>query len=164
MTDQEQTVVVGLGELQVTRDSSVILTCLGLGSCVSLCAYDPVSKVAGMVHIVLPLSNGRSGEPSPKYADAAIPMLLEEMNKHGALMRRLIVKMVGGAQMSTAPGIGSIFETGERNVKATKEILTESGITVKAADTGGTHGRTVRLFVDSGRVTVGTVGHSAREI
>ena len=117
-----------------------------------------------MAHIVLPSSNGRSGEPSPKYADAAIPMLLEQMSKHGALRHRLIVTMAGGAQMSMASGVGSIFETGERNVKATKEILTKSGVSLKAADTGGTHGRTVRLFVDSGRVTVGTVGHSAKEI
>ena len=83
---KEQTAAIGLGEMKVTKDDSVVLTCLGLGSCVGMAAYDPVSKVAGMAHIVLPRSDGRSGLPA-KFADTAIPALVDEMCKLDSLVK-----------------------------------------------------------------------------
>ena len=143
--------------MKVTKDDSVVLTCLGLGSCVGMAAYDPVSKVAGMAHIVLPRSDGRSGLPA-KFADTAIPALVDEMCKLGALQSRLVFKIAGGAHMSVSPGAGNLFKTGERNVEATKELLAKHGLRLVASDTGGSHGRTLCLSVGDGRVTVTTAG------
>ena len=123
------TAAIGLGEMKVTKDDSVVLTCLGLGSCVGMAAYDPVSKVAGMAHIVLPRSDGRSGLPA-KFADTAIPALVDEMCKLGALQSRLVVKIAGGTHMSGSPGAGSLFKTGERNVDYSWRPLTSVGVTV----------------------------------
>ena len=161
---QLETVIVGLGEMQVSKNSSVVLACLGLVSCIGVCAYDPVSKVAGMAHIVLPSSEGRDAGKSPKYADTAIPALVDEMCKIGANERRLIVKISGGAQMSTGAGSSDIFKTGERNAEATKATLSKHGIRLVSSELGGKHGRTVRLYVDSGRVSVATAGSASTDI
>ena len=164
MTDQPQTIVVEMGEMHVSRRTSAVLTCLGLGSCIGLCVYDPVAGVGGMAHIVLPSSSNGKGGPSPKFADAAVPFLLREMVRQGALERRLTAKIAGGAQMSTALGTNGIFKTGERNTEATEAVLATAGVPLTAADTGGHHGRTVRLFVASGRVTVTVAGGETKEI
>ena len=64
---QDKTVVVGLAELQVSNNPGQILTCLGLGSCIGVAAYDPQAKVSGMVHVVLPSSDGKIDGLSPKF-------------------------------------------------------------------------------------------------
>lgn len=161
---QLKTVVVGLGEMQVSKDLSVVLVCLGLGSCIGLCAYDPVTKIAGMAHIVLPSSDGRDAGKSPKYADTAVPALVDEMCKLGASAGRLVVKITGGAQMSTGAGSSAIFKTGEKNTEATKETLAKHGIRLASSELGGNHGRTVRFYVDSGRVSVAAAGSAGTDI
>ncbi len=164
-TTNEQTITVGLGELCVTKDTSTSLACFGLGSCISLCAYDPVSKVAGMAHIVLPESN-HSGQrnASSKYADIAVPQLFEEMNRQGAIKSRLVVKLAGGAQMLQAAGFEDALEMGARNLEMTKKTLDSEGIRLSAADTGGGQGRSIWLSVDSGKVVVRTAGTKFKEL
>ncbi len=161
----QETITVGLGEVFATDNPSVSLACFGLGSCIGLCAYDPVAKVAGMAHIVLPESNhSGQGGTSTKFADVAVPVLLEEMRKLGALKSRVIVKLVGGAQMILSLEFDSSFEMGLRNLKMTKKALTSEGIRPVASDTGGNQGRTVWLYADSGRVMVRTAGQTAKEL
>lgn len=160
MLTQEKTIVVGLGEFKVTREPSVVLMCLGLGSCVSVCAYDPSIKLGGMAHIVLPSSNGKNEDASAKYADKGVPLLLEEMLKQGAMRSHLIIKLAGGAALSKAPGLEAAFKIGERNLESIQALLVKERISTAAADVGGNVGRTVRMFLDSGKVLVTT---AARE-
>ena len=161
----DQTITVGLGEICVTNDPAASLACFGLGSCIGLCAYDPVSKVAGMAHIVLPESNHSSqSNASAKYADIAVPLLLEKMRQHGAVKSRLVTKLVGGAQMIQVAGFDSVLEMGVRNLEMTKKALAGEGIRLSAADTGGSQGRSVWLSTDSGRVTVRTAGTELKEL
>lgn len=152
------TIVIGMGEMQVSKDPQVVLTCLGLGSCIGLAAYDPVAKAAGMVHIVLPDSSGKAGVIPGKFADTALPVLIEEMEKLGAEKRRMVVKIAGGAQMSLIAGSASIFKTGERNLEATKIAAAKQGLRISSEDIGGHSGRTLRLYVESGKVSVTTAG------
>ena len=71
--DQES-IVLGLGEWRVTADPAATLVCLGLGSCVALCARDPLNKIGGMVHMVLPDSGeGRVQGNGAKFVDLAVP-------------------------------------------------------------------------------------------
>lgn len=163
ISKEATSVIVGLGEVKVTRDPSEVLTCLGLGSCIGISAYDPIAKVTGMAHIVLPQSDERNGR-APKYADVGIPTLLDQMQNEGALTSRLNVKIAGGAQMSTAKGLGNAFQIGEKNHAAVKAILAAKGIPITAADTGGNYGRTMRLFLDSGKTIVSTAGRETKEI
>ena len=79
--DNQESVLVGLGELKVTRSPSVILACLGIGSCIAVCVYDHLYKVGGMAHVVLPHCEGKPGDNPGKYADTSIPMLIGEVVK-----------------------------------------------------------------------------------
>lgn len=152
--ETEENLVVGLGQLFV-RKAPGILVCLGLGSCIALSAYDPKSKVGGMAHIVLPDGSGRADQDSPKYADSAVPLLLDEMERRGADLSRILVRMVGGAKMAGAGALGAVFKIGESNIEATQMALTKSGIRrIAGTDVGGSHGRTVRLWLESGRLAI----------
>lgn len=159
------TIVVGLGEIRVSREGSEVLACLGLGSCVAVSAYDPVAKTGGMAHIVLPDSHGRQGQGiSTKYADVGVPMLLQSMQKLGAKTANMVIKIAGGARMSQAPGIESAFKIGEDNIVAVNAALAKEGFVPLNSDVGGHHGRALRLYVDSGITTVRGAGREEREL
>ncbi|MDA0734668.1 MAG: chemotaxis protein CheD [Chloroflexi bacterium] len=161
---QAMTIVVGLGEIKIAKDPSAVLTCLGLGSCIGICAYDPIAKVAGMAHIVLPCSNGRSGPPSPKYADIGIPYLLEQVKQQGGITSRLIIKIAGGAQISKAPGLEDSFKIGQKNAAAVNDIFGQIGISIKAADVGGDYGRTLKMFLETGNTIVSSAKLGPKEL
>lgn len=150
-----ETIIVGLGEMKVVKDQSAVLTCVGVGSCIVICAYDPVAKIGGMVHAVLPNSGDK--DPSPRYVDTGLPLLLDEMEKQGAVMSRVVVKVAGGAEMLSIPGFEGYLNIGKRNVVAVMAALAQQGIDNPIADVGGNFGRTVRLFLDSGKVVASTV-------
>lgn len=154
-----------MGELRAAQGDDTALVCLGLGSCVGLCAYDPVARVGGMAHMVLPTSReDRSGSSSPKFVDRAVPMLIEEMEQLGALRSLMIIKIVGGAQMvSIGSGAGTL-NIGERNVEATKAALVGLNLRLHGEDAGGTHGRTVRLNLNSGQLLVSIAGGVSHEL
>jgi chemotaxis protein CheD len=154
-TETAENVVVGLGQLYVKKAPSV-LVCLGLGSCIALSIYYPATTVGGMVHIVLPDGMGRANQNSPKYATAAVPLLLEELARQGAKdLSKAKVRMAGGAKMAGTGALGAVFKTGENNIDATRAALAESGITrIDGTDVGGSHGRTVRLWLNTGEIAI----------
>lgn len=132
----------------------VVLSTLGLGSCVAIVLYDGSSRIGALAHILLP-SEGLSLDSTnrAKFPSTAIPLLLEEMRKRGA-WGRPVAKIVGGASMfaSLLPSGG--INMGERNVEATKRVLRLADIPLVASDTGGEHGRSVYFHVGDGRVVV----------
>jgi len=82
----------------------------------------------------------------------------------GASRRRLIVHLCGGAQMLSAPGFNNSLNIGERNVLAAEESLRTSGFRIRSRATGGRTGRTVRLYIASGQVTVKSVGQGEQPL
>jgi len=148
-------VVVGLGEIYVSRDPNVVLACLGLGSCIAVSAYDPVARVGAIAHIVLPDSGGSNKGGSPgKYADTGMPRMIEGMIEAGALKDRIIIKIVGGARIFGNVKEGSLLDIGFRNLAAVKQALTDNGLSLKNENTGGSHGRSLLLYVSSGLTLV----------
>ncbi|SHI79619.1 chemotaxis protein CheD [Geosporobacter subterraneus DSM 17957] len=155
---------IGMADLNVTKQSG-ILTTLGLGSCVGITLYDPITKVAGMAHIMLPSSKAiRNNSNAAKFADTGTQLLLEEVLKLGASRGRLVSKLAGGSQMFSFANKNDIMKIGERNVIAVKEVLQELRIPIVAADTGGNFGRTIELYADSGILLVKTIGHGTKQI
>jgi len=157
---------VGLGELKVSREREAVLVCYGLGSCVGIALYDPVTRVAGMAHVVLPDSGqGRGGEAAGKFADTAVPALLAELASQGAARSRLQCRIAGGARMLTVAG-GSMarLDIGTRNGDAVRAALEQARVPIAAADLGGTYGRTVSLHVHTGRLLISTVGRGEKEL
>lgn len=151
-------VLVGMAEIQVIKGSGQ-LTCLGLGSCIGLCGLDPVSNVAGMVHIMLPQAfQGRGEEKPGKFADTGIPALLEAMKKAGADINRTVFAMAGGAQVfKFSANTESKLDIGARNSKATQEAIQSLGLKLIAHQTGGSEGRTVTFTLETGAYSVRTV-------
>ncbi|HHV72072.1 MAG TPA: chemotaxis protein CheD [Clostridia bacterium] len=155
---------VGMADLGIAKCPDSLLTA-GLGSCVGVCLYDSVAKVGGLAHIMLPDSNSaRSKENPAKFADTAIPLTIEKMSKEGAVKKRIVAKIAGGAQMFSFSNGSDIMKIGERNINAVKRILKELGIALVAESTGGNYGRTIELKTDTGILTIRTIDHGTWEI
>jgi chemotaxis protein CheD len=154
-----------MADLVVSKHPAHLVT-LGLGSCIGLVIYDQVSKSVGMVHIMLPDSREAKNIPKPgKFADTAVPLLLDELSKIGVNKLQLRAKMAGGAQMFTMPGKDSaIFAVGARNVEATLKMLAAEGIRLVAQDTGGSKGRSVEFDTETMKFTVKTLGSGTKEL
>jgi chemotaxis protein CheD len=163
-TQEKRAIVVGMGEIMVSALPKAVLTCVGLGSCIAVCVYDGLAKVGGIAHVVLPKSNGATGGSPAKFADTAIPLLLNKIINIGGMRDRLTVKIAGGAKMALAPGIKDIFNTGEKNVAQIINTLEKEKIMLAAADIGGNLGRTVKMYLDTGRITIKTVNGVVSEL
>ncbi|MGE3857358.1 MAG: chemotaxis protein CheD [Dehalococcoidia bacterium] len=149
---------LSLGEWAVSNDRDAVLTCLGLGSCVAFIAYDPVARVGGMAHMVLPDSTqGRATARSEaKFVDVAVPLVMQELTALGALKARMQVSLVGGAAMLPVRSGMEQMNIGARNAAAAHAAVKAQGLRVRLEDLGGTQGRTVRLAVRTGEVTIST--------
>ena len=157
---------VGIAESGVVMNPDSIST-LGLGSCVGVTLYDEKRRVGGMVHVMLPsteLARGTDFNRS-KFADSAVPDLLKQMIQYGADERRIRAKLAGGAQMFSLGGNSdSLLKIGTRNVEACRKVLSALRITILSEDTGGSWGRTVELFSESGMLEVRAIGREKKLI
>jgi chemotaxis protein CheD len=156
---------VKIADWAVLKGQGVLMT-IGLGSCVGIALYDAQNKVGGLAHILLADSRGFYRRPVPlnpaKFADTAIPLLVQEIEKAGGKRERLQAKIAGGSQlfMNQKPG----NSVGEKNVQAVRRVLKELGIPIAGEDVGGNHGRTLRFFVETGQVIISTVGRGEKEV
>jgi len=148
--------MVRMGELVASRSAGENLVTLGLGSCIGLALLDRRTGVAGLAHVVLPDSAGHTGVNQFKFADHAVPELINKVVALGARRSMLEAVLVGGASMFAA--IGSSMEVGLRNSEAVRAQLDRARIKIVAEATGGTRGRTVRINPQSGVVLVREAG------
>ena len=161
----DRSIVIGLGEYHVTRDPSMELVCLGIGSCIAYAAYDRLSGVAALAHFVLPDGSARVSVTSEaRFVDLGVPLILREMKSAGAHLTRTVFKIAGGSQMTVARGFESKLNIGERNLDAVRQAMADRNLTITSADCGGSQGRTVRLNVETGKLFVSKVGGEVREI
>ncbi|WP_240417565.1 chemotaxis protein CheD [Paenibacillus periandrae] len=156
---------VGMADLNVTHLTGVLKT-TGLGSCVGITLYDPKTLVAGMAHVMLPTSDiAREGNLNvAKYADTAIPEMIERMLKLGAVLRRMEAKMAGGAQMFAFAGNSDTMRIGPRNVESCKIMLSKYSIPLKSEDTGSNYGRTVEFNCETGILLIRSVQQGVKEL
>ena len=148
-----ESVTVKMAEMEVICDGRDLKTVLG--SCVGVVLRDPERKVSGLAHIMLP-TRRHDDEASGKYADSAIPELLDRLAHFGGRVGSLQALLIGGAQMFPM-GNASIASIGDQNVEAARRVLTEKRIPIVFEDTGGTAGRSVVFSNATGRVAVRTL-------
>ena len=159
-----EVIKVGMADLKICISPDAVTT-LGLGSCVGIAIRDPMSKIGGLVHIMLPDSTQiRDNSNIPKFADTGIEELVRQLVAKGANRTKLVAKIAGGAQMFAFQSSNSIVKVGERNVEATKKKLKEMGIPILAEDTGANYGRTVVFYPESGDFLIRAVGKSEKVI
>jgi chemotaxis protein CheD len=158
---------IGLGEQAISRNPEDVLVAYGLGSCVGVVMTDPSCRVSGLLHAVLPRpADGmvHREASSSKYVEGGIEGLIAAMVKEGANKHRLVVRIVGGANMLTTSGLTRSFDIGTRNIEAAQTTLSRLKMTIIAAEVGGHTGRTVRVYVADNRVTVRVIGQKEHEI
>jgi chemotaxis protein CheD len=149
-------IMVRMGELAVSADADDTLVSLALGSCIGVAMVDRRGGLAGLAHVMLPASPGHRTADPGRFADTAVPELLDRLVGIGALRDRLEVSLVGGAQMFVTGD--SSLAIGRRNEEGVRAALGEARLPVVAHATGGTAGRTIRVAVSTGAVTVKEAG------
>ncbi len=159
-----QMIKVGMADLKLCKAPDAITT-LGLGSCVGIAIRDPVTKVGGLAHIMLPDSTQFSGTVNiPKYADTGAKELVRLIVENGGNRSRLVAKIAGGAQMFQFQSKNDMTAVGQRNVEAVKKVLAEMKIPILANDTGLNFGRTVEFYPETGDYIIKAVGKGVKTI
>lgn len=146
--------VVGIADCKVSNDPEHVITTYALGSCIAVMVHDPVAKVGGLLHCMLPgpASDPRKLQESPfMFADSGVSALLQKLQSMGADKRRMRVTLAGGAQMFDDNGV---FNIGKKNYTAVRGGLWKAGLMVTAESVGGTVSRTVRLDISTGQAWV----------
>ncbi len=156
---------VGMADLNTCKAPDA-LTTLGLGSCVGIVLYDPITKVSGLAHVMLPDSTQiRNNSNVAKFADTAIDKLIDDMIALGASKGRLVAKIAGGgAQMFSFGSTNELMRIGDRNTKASKEKLQALGIRLLAQETGENYGRTIEFYSETGDLLIKTIGREPKTI
>ena len=157
-------IIVGMADLKAAKSPGVLKT-LGLGSCIGIALYDPVAKVAGLAHIMLPDSKAiTNNQNDAKFADTAVIKLIADMEKLGAKKVNMRAKIAGGAQMFAFNATNDSLRVGDRNAEASRKILNKVGIKLVAEETGANFGRTVELYAEDGSFLIKAIGQPTRTL
>ena len=132
---------------QIYTASHAALVSTVLGSCVAVCLWDPIARVGGMNHFLLPTGKG------PRYCSEAMPKLLDDMVLHGASVSRMVAKVFGGACV-IADFTGPRKAIGAMNTEAAQQFLSSYSIPVRAEQTGGRRGRKLLFHTGTGQAYV----------
>lgn len=166
MIDAEPTteIRVKVADCAVARDEQTLIT-IGLGSCVAIMLYDPTVRVGGLAHTLLPDESMARDRSNPaKFPASAVALLLAEMTRLGADVRRVRAKLVGGASMFSSLLPKGSINIGDRNVQAARQALGRCGVPIDAEDVGSDHGRSVHFYLGDGRVEVRSLKKGNRVI
>ncbi|HEU4630508.1 MAG TPA: chemotaxis protein CheD [Gemmatimonadaceae bacterium] len=154
-------VTVGMADLRVSADPLDRLVTYALGSCLGIAVYDPVARVGGLLHVMLPLSSvdAERARVNPALCvDTGVPELFRACYRLGAKKPRMTVKVAGGAA-GTAPGQPDQFQIGKRNVLTLRKLLWKNGVLADAMDVGGHQlSRTMSLALADGTVLLKVAG------
>ena len=157
-------IVVGISDLKVSNHINDVLLTYALGSCVGVTVYDPVVKVGGLLHFMLPESSldiRKAGENPAMFADTGIPLLFKTCYELGAKKKRMIVKVAGGASILDD---ANFFRIGQKNVTAMKKLFWKNNVFIEGEDTGSNCNRTFSVHISTGKVFVRTAHNGTREL
>jgi len=158
MIKSGKVIKVGISDLKIAKSPHVIRTS-GLGSCVGIIIYDLKKQTSGLAHIMLPDSTVTRQDKinTFKYADTAIPILIERVLQTGARHSALQAKIAGGARMFQFNSGSDVMKIGARNIEAVKAHLEHANIPIIASDVGGNQGRTIEFDPSTGKLGIRTV-------
>lgn len=148
-------VKVGISEYAISTDPNDMLVTYSLGSCVGVTFYDPVVKIGGMIHCMLPNVNTQkqTSEINPvMYVDTGVIILLQKLFDLGASRKKLICKVAGCG--TSIKNTEDLFKIGERNYMMLRKVLWKNGIIIRGELIGGPDPKTMYLEIDSGHVEV----------
>jgi chemotaxis protein CheD len=85
---------IEVADMKASKDPNAHLITFALGSCVGLTVYDPVAKVGGLLHFMLPKPSRRDNPDDRKqfmYGATGIPLLFQKVYELGGQKSRLKV-------------------------------------------------------------------------
>lgn len=156
--------IVGVADMAISNAPDETVITYSLGSCIAVVIFDPVAKVGGMLHFMLPessLSPDKARDNPSMFADTGIAALFKRSYQFGAKKDNIVVKAVGGAQILDENGI---FNIGKRNYLAMRKIFWRNNVMIAAEHVGGSVNRTVRLEIGTGQVFVKVSGLGELEL
>lgn len=153
----EQRITIGIADMKIAQREGELIT-YALGSCIGICFYDPLVKVAALLHIMLPINMEAGRKNTMKYADTGIRATLDQMEAKGAKRARITAKIAGGAKMFDVPGNGSLGNIGQRNIECVRLTLRRENIKILAEDVGGTSARTLSFSASTGQGCIRSYG------
>ncbi|MCP5054425.1 MAG: chemotaxis protein CheD [bacterium] len=124
--------VVGVGDMIVSNDPDDIVVTYALGSCLGIVIYDPVVKVGGILHAMLPDSSiymGKTDFNPYKFVNTGIPLLFKTAYHFGAQKKKMKVKIAGCSKVMDDAGL---FNIGKRNYAATRKLLWKNNVLIDA--------------------------------
>jgi chemotaxis protein CheD len=148
--------------MKISGDSGDVIITHALGSCLGITIYDPIARVGGMLHVMLPLStiDAEKAKQNPcMFVDTGVPKLFLDCYKAGARKEQLIVRTAGGACLHSNEE-DDFFHIGKRNFIMLRKLLWKNGVLLKAYDVGGSESRTMSLDIDSGEVSIRASGQT----
>jgi chemotaxis protein CheD len=149
---------VGISSMHVTADPAEVLVTYSLGSCIGLSLFDPVARVGGLLHAMMPVSTAdpaKAAATPAMYTDTGVAALLQGVFDLGATRHNLVAKVAGGAAQMDA---SSLFRIGDRNYMVLRRVLWKNDILIATADVGGAVSRTMSLEIATGRTFVRSNG------
>ena len=158
----ENKLTIGIADMKFAQTSGTLIT-YALGSCIGICLYDPVIKLGGLLHIMLPLNMEAGRKNTMKYADTGIRETLREMESKGALRSRITAKIAGGAKMFEVTG-GTLGNIGQRNIDSVRLCLKKENIRILKEDVGGNFARTLSFDVATGNGVIRSYGREEMTI
>ncbi|MDD5347192.1 MAG: chemotaxis protein CheD [Candidatus Omnitrophica bacterium] len=161
---EENVIEIPMAGMHVAQAPGVLVT-KGLGSCLGITLYDPVMKIGGMAHPMLPdITKARVKSNPSRFVNSAITSLLGELDKKGCLRSHLVVKMFGGAHMFSFINTDSALNVGQKNIEMALTMFKELNLKIAGQEVGGTFGRTISLNLEDGKVLVRTVSWGEKEV
>jgi chemotaxis protein CheD len=157
-------IVIGVADMAVSSKAEETLITYSLGSCIAVITYDPVARVGGILHYMLPeatMDMDKAKKRPAMFADSGIPILFKQSYQLGATKKNTIVKVAGGSQIMDENGV---FNIGKRNYLSMRKIFWRNNVLVAAEHVGGSVNRTVRLEVATGRVVLKVSGFGEMEL
>ncbi len=155
---------VGMADLMVSQDQSLILCTFPLGACLGVAVYDPVAKVGGLLHSMLPDSSidpNRAAARPGMFLDTGLALLLKHAGDLKAKKENLLIYVAGGSQIMDET---ASFNIGKRNYEVLTGLMEKHGVTIHAADVGGLTNRTMQLNLDTGEVRLKFSGQAKMRI
>jgi chemotaxis protein CheD len=154
-------VIIGMADVKVSANVDDTLITYALGSCLGIVVHDPVARVAGLLHVMLPSSQideAKAKAQPAMFVDTGVPLLFKECYRLGAKKERMTVTVAGGS-FSGRTDADDTFQIGKRNMLTLRKLLWKNGVLIHADDTGGVQqSRTMSVQVATGLVQLRTNG------
>jgi chemotaxis protein CheD len=161
---EKKNIEVNIAEVKIVRSPDVLVT-RGLGSCLGITIYDPLKKIGGMAHAMLPDIDVAKVKSNPaRFVNSVIRKMVEDLEKEGGFRSRFVAKIFGGAHMFSFISADNILNVGQKNIDTAIEVFKDLGVKVGAQETGGSFGRTIEFNLENGMVHVHTISQGEKEV